>query len=116
MRRAMSGRIPPTTATRGRDLPDRGRPMTAQEFVAAAQGALQDVGRVLLEVTAFLVLSYLLFFAGSLFVAALQHERRKDRHERRVAKAPPAPAPGMIPVLAAQSLPARFRSTTPIDR
>lgn len=92
--------------------------MTAQEFVAAAQGALQDVGRVLLELTAFLVLSYLLFFVGSLVVAALHHERRKDRHDRRVtgARRAPVPAPGMIPVLAARTLPARSRSMAAIDR
>lgn len=61
--------------------------MAFQELFATAEGALQIGGRVLLEVTAVLVLSYLLFFVGSLVFAANHHRAmRRAGHHRRVTE------------------------------
>lgn len=55
--------------------------MNAREIFEIAEHALQRGGRVLLEVTAVLMLSYLLFFVGSLLVAAIQHLPRRYGHD-----------------------------------
>jgi hypothetical protein len=68
--------------------------MALQELFATAEGALQDGGRVLLEVTAVLVMSYLLFFVGSLVFAANQHRGtgRSDVTPSRGSEVAPARA------------------------
>jgi hypothetical protein len=54
--------------------------MNAQNMFESAERLLRDGGWVLLQVTAVLVLSYLMIFAGSLLVAAGRRRVRRVGH------------------------------------
>lgn len=86
--------------------------MTPDVAFAVAQRVLQDVGWVLLQLTAVLVLSYLLFFAGSLIVAALHPTSPPGGRERRASE---SRAPTMSGSQTSETLhsPASPRSLTP---